>query len=372
VDFYFTRLRENFVADHKKRIFSGIAVIAMVLLTGLYSCKKTESPLGFYAPNGLDRPTYTPTPQTGAIEVYIKDTGSAVPSVNIYLLDPSGNTFTSQTTQPGVGYAAFNPPSLTSGVWTAEVPTQSVSYGIYLPGTGVTQTIKHTYGYSTLPITVAGSGQYAATFTTGGNNVQVSPITQAYGTGIPVNIPATVTYYENGNLDVPVSVSMVSNPSLTGLNFLSPASWIFGGVNLIATDTLGKNICYSQPITLSLTANDFSGNPVSISNATVSKNYSVGVTLYATKIANGATQFVRIMVDTTNDCGATIWNTTESGSGDSGSGTIASGQMISMTTDTQPFIVSASTTSVYGTVSGSFQVADIPFTTWTQIGSGSF
>src|SRR5581483_1046011 len=73
----------------KKRVY----LLQFSLLAGLigfyFGCNKTDHPFGVDAPYGLDVPTLTPTPGTGAIEVYVSDTGAAIQSVNIYLLDPA-------------------------------------------------------------------------------------------------------------------------------------------------------------------------------------------------------------------------------------------------------------------------------------------
>ena|GEM_PF-3108661 len=355
----------------KKRVY----LLQFSLLAGLigfyFGCNKTDHPFGVDAPYGLDVPTLTPTPGTGAIEVYVSDTGAAIQSVNIYLLDPAGNTFNSQTTQPVVGYAAFNPPVLTSGVWHAVVPSQSVSYVTSGP-----VTIKKTYGYSVIPINVTGSGQYAATFSTGGNIVRVSPVTQAYQFSNPSNIPVTVSYYQNGNLDVPVSVTMSMNPTIAGINFLSPANWVFGGSNLIATDIIGKNICYYNPVTLSLATSDFSGNPINTNNATISRGFSIPVTLVATKVSGaGVTEYLEIGVQTADDCGASIYNVSFTlPANGTYTGTVANGGYVSVNEHSLNYNVSSSVTLPGGGVinGSSFFIANIPFNTWTVIGTGSY
>ncbi len=355
---------------NKIGFISILAILATVLLAGLSSCKKTESPLGVDAPYGLDRPTYTPTPQIGAIEVYVLDTNVAIKGVSIYLLEPSGNTFTSEITQPGVGYAAFNPPELTSGVWTADIPAQSISYVTAGP-----VTTKHTYGYSVLPITVTGGGQYAVSFTTGENTVQVSPISQGYQYGIPSNIPVTVSYYENGNLDVPVSVSLAMNPGVSGINFLTPASWVLGDENLVAYDTIGKNSCYYNPITLTLSANDFSGNPVSITNGVITKGFSSAVTLYIQKTHVSSAENLQVMIGSDNDCGQSLYPVAWNWSGTNETGAVlANGGVLTKVDGGINYTVTVTVTLPNGSQisSGSFQIANISWDTWQNYGAGSW
>ena len=210
-----------------------------------------------------------------------------------------------ETTQPVVGYAAFNPSSLISGIWTAVVPAQSVTNQI-----GITQIFKRTYGHSSLPITVSGGGQYSATFTTGSNSVAISPVSQAMGMSLPDFLPITVNYSENGNLDVPVSVALQGDINLNGFSWQNPITWAFGGFGPnFAPATLVKNQCYFNQLNLTLNANDYSGNYVPTSGASIVKGWSIPVTLFLDKHAIGiGNEVCNMKISSSNDCGATVYS----------------------------------------------------------------
>lgn len=278
------------MSGHIQRLLFALFGLTLSFISFSVACKKTDSPLGLVAPNGFDVPTLTPTPQTGAIEVYVKDSGvvssGALQGVSIYLIQPGGVTFGVNTTQPVVGYAAFNPSNLINGIWNAVVPSQAVSYQIV--SSGVTTTVKRTYGTSSLPITISGGGQYAATFATGGNAVALSPVTQFWSFTSPQFVPFTATYSETGNLDVPVSVTMSGLPALSYLNYQNPNSWQFGGANpYFSSVTISRTSCYYIPVTFTLTAFDLSGNPIPTTGAFIEDTATYPVTALICKHANG-------------------------------------------------------------------------------------
>lgn len=265
------------IKNDKRSWVLGLLFIGSWFL-GFWGCNKTDHPFGINAPFGLDVPSQTPTPQVGSINVYVSDTGIAIQGVTVNLLDPSGNTVSVSTTQPVVGYAAFNPPTLSGGIWHAVVPNQSVSYVTSGP-----VTIKHTYWNSTLPIIVSGGGQYAATFTTGSNQVSISPVTATMATTLPNYIPVTVSYTENGNLDVPVSVTLSGYPLLPGFSLTANPSFVFGGGNNVAPVSIVKNTCYYQNFPLTLASNDFSGNSIANIGGSVVRSWSNPVTFLVCK-----------------------------------------------------------------------------------------
>ena len=313
----------------------------------LTACQKTDHPLGLNAPNGFDVPTASPTPVTGAIQVYVFDSGLPVQSVNIALVDPIGNTSAVRSTQPGVGFAAFNPPSLINGIWTARVPTQAVSY-VLNPNTSPT-TIYRYYGNSSVPITVTGGGSYAVSFTTGGNTVQVAPVSQFWTLSYPVNLPVTAIYYENGNLDVPVSVSISGIPNVTGINAQNPISFVLGLGVTMAPVTIAKNTCYAKDMSLALTAHDFVGIVVPTVGGVIGHSYPVSIIFTGSQ--NNATPYDHFIyrLDTTNDCGITWTYQCQSThtSTTYGSGTITSGQSVTITdpavsTDNLNFTINSS------------------------------
>lgn len=295
----------------QERIFNFISAV-MILGACSFTlwttgCKDTQTPLGLNAPLGFDRPTLTPTPQVGAVDVYISDTGIAIQGVTVDLLDPSGNTVSVSTTQPVVGFAAFNPPTLNSGTWHAVVPAQSVSYVTTGPAT-----IKHTYWNSTIPIVVSGGGSYSATFTTGNNTVSVSPVTATMALANPDYIPVTVSYSENGTLDVPVSVTLSGYPLIPGFTLSSNPSFVFGGGNNLAPVSIIKNTCYYQSFPLSVSAYDFSGNPVAYVGGEVVKGWTIPVTCLICKHSLGSgyeeVLFQAADAATSLSCGASVYS----------------------------------------------------------------
>ena len=331
-------------------------------------CNKTDHPFGIDAPHGLDIPTNTPTPSTGAIEVYVFDSGYPIQSVDITLIDPLGNTTSTQKTQPGVGYSAFNPNNLIAGTWTARCPSQSVSY-VLNPNTSPSTILRY-YGNSSLPITVSGSGQYAVSFTTGGNTVQIAPVSQAWNLSIPVNLPVTAVYLENGNLDVPVSVSMSGIPNIAGINALNPTSFVFGQGVTTAPVTIAKNICYSTDIPFALTAKDFAGNPITTIGATIGHSYPVSLLFYTYRIPSLYAECV-FQFAGTNDCG-TSWNSYIQSTHSNTiffNGTIAPGQSVTImdsdSNDNLNFVVS----SYICTKNGNINVFSIPYIPWLLFAS---
>ncbi|MGH7739568.1 MAG: hypothetical protein ACREL1_05425, partial [bacterium] len=57
---------------------AALAVITPGFVFLTTGCKKTNQPLGYDAPNGLDVPSPTPLPLSGAIVVNVSDTNSVV------------------------------------------------------------------------------------------------------------------------------------------------------------------------------------------------------------------------------------------------------------------------------------------------------
>lgn len=351
-------------------IFSILPFLTTVII--MTGCKKTSSPLGIYAPNGFDMPTYTPTPQTGSIDVYVKDTNIAIQGVTIALLDPTGNTSSVNKTQQTFGFAAFNPPVLYNGIWHAVVPSQSVSYVTAGPST-----IKNTYWNSTIPITVSGGGQYSVTFTTGGNSVAISPVSQTMSTSSPDYLPLTISYTENGNLDVPVSVTLSGYPTVTGFSLSSNPNFIFGGgVNNTAV-SIEKNTCYYQPFDLNLNANNFSGIPIAQVGAVVTRSWSIPVTLFVQKTHINGIEYEQASIQTSGDCGAAIWYISVSINGlGTAAGYVANGGVQQVkNTGGQNFVFNFSVSCPSlgaGSVSGANYCAQILWDSWINVGTANF
>lgn len=182
----------------KKKWMIMTAVLSAFFSLFYIGCKKTDQPFGVYALNGLDVPSPSPTPFSGAINVYVVDNGILTSGVTAILVDPNSNAVTS-VTQPVVGFAGFAPSSLPVGTWTAKIPTQGKYY------------------LSTQAFNVTGSGQVAVTFQAGAPTLSITPAgNEFYNYSNATTIAYTVQYNQVGNLNVPVSLSV--SPAL-------PAGW---------------------------------------------------------------------------------------------------------------------------------------------------
>ncbi len=312
------------------KIFKFLNIFGFFALAGLGSfllinngCQKTDHPLGVYAPNGLDRPTQTATPSHGAIQVYVQDSETAIQGVTVLLLDPSGNTVGSATTQPVVGFASFDP-AIVNGTWTAEVLTGGVSYIVQSSGT----TINHYYYQSSQTFPVTGAGNYAVTFLTGTQSVSVFPVSQVYPAATPQNIPLTVTYNQIGNLNVPVSIQ---SPTLPTGWFSSIDNFILGeGVTQEAV-TINKTACYATTFIYAISAHDFTGYEITSAPATLYRGFPISVTLVMTEqseiISSDYNEiFTPYFV---NDCGGS-WNYKITQNSGSYTGSLSSGHGVTV------------------------------------------
>lgn len=308
----------------------GLAMLAL-LWVGHSGCKKTDSPFGVYAPNGLDVPSPTPTPVSGDVEVFVKDGAFYVQGVTVVLVDANGVTSSPVVTQPSFGYAPFNPSNLMNGIWKAVIPTQGVSY------VSGTNTINHYYYQSAQPFTVTGPGSYSVYFNSQPGSIGVSPVSVSYGFAYPLDIPLTVTYNQNGNINVPVSVSCPALPA-SNMNTM-PSSFILGEGVTVQPVTIVKNTCFSFNFPFSASAVDFKNAPVKSYPTTIYHGYPVSITIYYYVNDGGpCSGYINCVserpghcynfgINTTNDCGVT-WDYamyTGCGNGIDGTGTIFSG-----------------------------------------------
>ena len=248
-----------------KKIFLVFCGILFLGLNSSYylGCKKTDSPFGVYAPNGLDVPSPTSTPATGAFNCYVYDNGGKQ-GVTILLLDPSlSNPVTAETDQ--FGNAVFNPSPLVVGVYTAEVLAQG------------------RYGLSALPITVLNTSQgpVSCVFTAASQALTIvsgAPASFLSGTG---TFDMGISYVQPGTLDVPITVTKSILPG--GWN-ISPSTFVLSMSNpstIVAVDKVGCAVL-NQPITWIGT--DFLGNAFGPSAATtLIRNFQVNVQLALTE-----------------------------------------------------------------------------------------
>ncbi len=197
--------------NRKHFILSFLVVLFLpaAFLSFIEGCKKTSSPFGLYAPNGLDVPTATPLPLTGAIVVNVADTGVQVNGVSVVAIAPGAASTLIQVTT-GQGQAAFNPDPIALGVWTIDIPQQVVS--------------SVQYDFSQQFVTVgSGFSEANLNFSTGVYNVAFVPLNgTSFPTTLQNNLPFNVNLSYTGTLNIPVSLSFVGNifPYTGGPNLL--------------------------------------------------------------------------------------------------------------------------------------------------------
>ena len=247
----------------------------MILIVGLFSnyylsCSKTDHPFGVYAPNGLDVPTKTPTPGTGAFNCYVYD-GGGKSGVTVVLLDPAlSNPVTNTTDQ--FGNAIFNPNPLLIGTYTAEVLAQG------------------RYGLSALPITImsAAQGAVSCTFTAESQALTIvsgAPVSFVAGNG---TFNLGVSYIQPGTLDVPVTITTNTLPS--GWNS-SPATFVLGMSNPSTVVAVNKVGCAVNNQPLTFVGTDFLGTAFCFANTTLIRNFPVNVQLNLSETASTCTCF---------------------------------------------------------------------------------
>lgn len=210
----------------------------------------------------------------------------------------------------------------------------------------------------------------------------ISPVSQSMGLTLPDSIPITVSYEENGNLDVPVSVSLQGYPNIIGFSLTTSPNFVFGGGVYDAATTLVKNTCYYQTIPLSLSASDFSGNSVPQSGASIVKNWSIPVTLLMEKTSlNNGYEYCTIEVTSSNDCGASAYSITyQTGGSDPPGGTVygpyglAGGQSVPVTyaAAADPYIRAVLYYPSGGQIVGDIQMQRLSFGSFSNMGNTSY
>ena len=245
--------------------------IQLFLLAGLigfyWGCNKTDHPFGVNAPLGLDVPTSTPTPIKGSFQVLVQDKLVPIQGVNVFAVDPYGNTKATSATSAIYGIATLSPPSLINGVWNIFLPSQGVSYIVSGP-----QTIQHYYFNTSIPVTVSGSGSYSVTFISSGVSVYLGSVSQTFSPVYPENLAVTASYNPTGNLNIPVST--IISTSIVGTGAY-PQNFVFGEGVTQQPVTITKNLCFKDPLPVSLIANDFVGFNISNVSVTISRGYPV-------------------------------------------------------------------------------------------------
>ncbi len=266
-------------------------VISTTLFLGFFSfyylgCQKTDHPFGIYAPNGLDVPTATFTPVTGAILAGVIDNNLPKAGVTVTATDPFANVMTSVT--DSFGLAAFNPAVLNLGVWTIEVPTQGRYY------------------QSSIPLTVTGSND-SVTFRAGNQTLSATPVTpQTYGSS-NTSIAYNLIYDQPYNLNVPVVLSTNSGLPAPWTKTFQPVT--IGNSVGSSNVTIGKTGCYYQAFSFLFNATDLFGNPIDGKPATISRGFPIPIVIgfsqtCSTQCGGGSwTASAALTLTTTNDCG---------------------------------------------------------------------
>ena len=113
-----------------KNFFKLVPVVLFASLISIYyfGCNKTDHPFGINAPKGLDVPSPTPLPFSGQINTLVVDdsvtvNGPALTGIVIIATDRDGAASTLTT---NLGTVTFNFNPITPGIWTVQVPAQSI------------------------------------------------------------------------------------------------------------------------------------------------------------------------------------------------------------------------------------------------------
>ena len=253
--------------EHLK-ISTLIILCSLVCFSFILGCKSAQLPNGPY-----DVPTVTPTVTNTAtatssptptatlgpvnVSCYVNYGGSSQTGVSWNVVDPNGNTINT-TTQTSGGTPFLFTPSF-DGIYSVNIPTQS------------------RYLYSSQPLTIAGAGNYAVTFSCSGQTLSTNPTSIAYSSSVGDQSPVTVSYSYIGNLDVPVSIQ---TSGLAAAFSVSPSYVILNTSGLSSPLTITKNSCDANSTSLNLTGFDLLGGPTNAtSNIAISKNYSIPVSV---------------------------------------------------------------------------------------------
>ncbi len=250
------------------KISTLIILCSLMCFSFILGCKSTQLPNGPYdvptvtaTATNTATPTNSPTPTAtlGPVNVscYVNYGGSSQNGVSWNLVDPNGNTINT-TTQTSGGTPLLFTPSF-DGIYSVNIPTQT------------------RYLYSSQPLTIAGAGNYAVTFSCSGQTISTNPTSIGYSSSVGYQIPVTVSYSYSGNLDVPVSIQ---TSGLSSAFSVSPSHVILNTLGSMAPLTITKNSCDANSTSLNFTAFDLLGGATNAtSNIGISKNYSIPVSI---------------------------------------------------------------------------------------------
>jgi hypothetical protein len=278
-----------------KGIWIGILFLASgALWLAGQGCQKTQQPFGIDAPDGLDVPSPTPLPLSGAIVVNVSDGTQVISNLSVEAVSP-GNAATLTGVTNGSGQVSFNPDPIAPGVWTLRVPAQSNSYS--------------DYGLSQQFVTVgAGFTHAAVDFSPGSYQLILVPAASAsYPTSLQNDIDFTLTYAQTGTLDVPVTYAFsgTTDPIISGPATLDMAVSQAGVTLQVPACSFEEPIIYVGIYRTEGSANPILGRSNSV---TAVRGYPITITSLTraetpdceeTGISRGVTQYSGIsMIDT--------------------------------------------------------------------------
>jgi hypothetical protein len=237
---------------------------------------------------------------SGSFNVSVQDNGRPVSGVNVLLVDAIGMTLTGKTASSGI--AAFNPGNIMVGINNAIIPTQSVTISSS-PITVIS------FFQSVQPVTVVSSGLQSVAFNALTQSVSMWSLAAAevypYG---GTSLAYGITYIQSGNLNEPVSFSIVP----AGPSTVFPNNWItnysrvmLGNGTNSGTVTIEIPCSVQQPY---FEINATKSNGVSFSSAMhhITRDYQVNVQIDWVCVGydpNTTYNIWNLVLQTKYDCG---------------------------------------------------------------------
>jgi hypothetical protein len=229
----------------------------LVLIGAVYSgCKKTQSPFGVNAPQGLDIPS--PTPDISRFYVSVVDldkpatVANGFAAVTVYAVAPNGSvTLTALTGSNGT--ATITASTIPPGIWRIIVPG---GQGLFPFSTS----------YLDIPVTISNQ---TVTMACGQTNLALTPTSlTTYYTSSGALFTYNLTYNQPNPLCIPVSLVISSfptnwiasvSPISIGSNGSGQCSITIGGTTCLdaqpiftvsGIDSTGNTRCVSAPATI--------------------------------------------------------------------------------------------------------------------------
>lgn len=223
----------------------GLAMLTLIW-TGHIGCKKTESPFGVNAPNGLDVPSPTPNINLFYVSVQDLDKPSTVANgfaaVTVYAVEPN-NSVTLMSLTGSNGTASITNSVIPPGTWRIIVPGGQGSFP---------------FSTSFVDVPITASGQ-TVTMACGQTSLTLIPtnLTTYYSESGAI-FTYNLTYNQPNPLSIPISLIISPFPT-NWISTASPVTIGSYGVTQCAV-TIGGSTCLdAQPI-FTITAVDSAGN----------------------------------------------------------------------------------------------------------------